>query len=114
MKAYLITINNFVHDLFTGLWISTILVICLLERQAGLAQETLAQALKEVMQSFFWLGICSLLVTMVTGVFRFLYYRSADGSGLKIPKKQLLILKHIILGSLLLGGTCLAYRFAFR
>jgi len=114
MRAYLITINNFVHDLSTGLWISTILVIFLLERKTGLAQETLAEALKEIMRFFFWLGICSLVVTVVTGVLRFLYYKSVDGSGSGAPKKQLLISKHILLGSILLGGTYLAYRFAFR
>jgi putative copper export protein len=113
MKAYLITINNFVHDLFTGLWISTIIVICLLEQKAGLAQETLAEALKEIMRSFFWLGICFLLVTMITGVCRYLYYRSADENISGTLKKRLLISKHILLGSILFGGTYLAYRFAF-
>jgi uncharacterized membrane protein len=114
MKAHLIIINNFVHDLFTGLWISIILLICLLERKVGLAQETLAEALKEIMQSFFWLGMCSLLVTVVTGIFRFLNYKSANGNNSGTRKKQLLISKHILLGGILFGGTYIAYRFAFR
>jgi putative copper export protein len=100
--------------LFTGLWISAILVICLLESKTGPAQKTLAEALREIMQSFFWLGICALLVTIVTGVFRLLHGRSIHESGPEAPKKQLLIFKHIFLGSILFAGTYLAYHFAFR
>jgi len=114
MKAWLIIINNFVHDLFTGLWISTVLVIYLLGRKTGFAQGTpLAASLQEVMKVFFWLGVFSILVIIITGIFRLREYRSKNSGASEPIKNKLLILKHILLGAIFLGGTYLAYIRAF-
>ncbi|HUV50329.1 MAG TPA: hypothetical protein VMW78_04840 [Anaerolineae bacterium] len=114
MKAWLIIINNFVHDLFTGLWISTILVIYLLGRKAGFAQGTsLATLLQDVINVFFWLGLFSILIIIITGIFRFFEYRSKNSGVLEPLKKKILIIKHILLGAIFLGGTYLAYGCAF-
>ena len=114
MKTWLIIINNFVHDLFTGLWISTVLVIYLLGRKAGFAQGTsLATSLQEVMKVFFWLGVFSILVIIITGIFRLREYRSKNSGASEPIKNKLLILKHILLGGVFLAGTYLAYIRAF-
>lgn len=114
MKAWLITINNFGHDMFTGLWISSILVIYLLDRKAGFVQGTLtATLLQEVMKVFFWLGIFSVLIIIITGIFRFVNYGSTNTDASKPAKKKILILKHIFLVAIFLGGTYLAYGWAF-
>lgn len=114
LKIWLVIINNFVHDLFTGLWISTILVIYLLGRKADFAQGTpLATSLQEVMRVFFWLGIFSILIIIVTGIFRLREYRSKNSGGSEPIKNKLLILKHILLGGVFLAGTYLAYIRAF-
>lgn len=114
MKAWLIIINNFVHDLFTGLWISSVLVIYLVGRKAGFTQGTgLAASLQEVMKVFFWLGVFSILVIIITGIFRLFEYRSKNSGVLEPLKKKILIIKHILLGAIFLGGTYLAYGCAF-
>jgi len=114
MKAWLIIINNFVHDLFTGLWISSVLVIYLLSRKAGFAQGTpLTTSLQGVMKVFFWLGLFSILVIIITGIFRLLEYKFQNRGASEPLKKKILILKHILLGAIFLGGTYLAYIRAF-
>ena len=114
MKTWLIIINNFLHDLFTGLWISTILVIYLLSRKASLAQGTdLAASLQEVMKVFFWLGICCIVIIVITGIFRFYEYRAKNSGTSESAKKKILILKHILLAVIFLVGTYLAYNYTF-
>jgi len=114
MTAWFIIINNFVHDLFTGLWISSVLVIYLLDKKAGLYQETpLAASLQEVTKVFFWLGLFSILVIIITGIFRFREYKFQNRGAAEPLKKKILILKHILLGAIFLGGTYWAYIRAF-
>jgi len=114
MKTFLIIINNFVHDLFTGLWISTILLIYLLSRKAGSAQGThLASSLQEIMRAFFWLGILCTLIIIITGIFRSIHYGFMNSGTLGPAKKKILISKHILLGLVILGGTYLAYSYTF-
>lgn len=117
MKAWLIIINNFVHDLFAGLWISTILVIYILGRKVRFAEEILLAPLKDVMRVFFWLGIFSISMIIMTGIFRFFNYRTTNpGTSEPIRKNmktKILILKHILLGLVFVGGTYIAYSNTF-
>lgn len=114
MKNWLIIINNFAHDLFTGLWVSAFLVIYLLEKKVPFLQEALADALKDIMKVFFALGISSLVIIIITGAFRSIYYRSSESGTVMAVKRKILILKHILLGTLFLLGTYLAYRYTFN
>ncbi len=114
MKNLLIVINNFVHDLFTGLWVSAFLVIYLLEKKAPFLQGAAAEALRDVMKFFFALGIFSLVVIIITGIFRSLYYRHEEDKNMAAVKKKALIFKHILLGILFLLGTYFAYRYTFN
>ena len=111
MKAFFI-INNFTHDLFTGLWTSTILVIYLLDKRANPAQTLLAAELHGVMRVFFWLGIFAIAIILSTGIIRFINYRSENEESERV-KKGILIFKHILLGAIFIGGTYLAYRWTF-
>lgn len=117
MKTWLTIINALAHDLFTGLWISSILVICLLERKVRLAQEMLVAPLKEVMGTFFCLGIFCIFMIIATGVFRFFEYQhrysSAPDPARKKIKSKILILEHILLVLVFAGGTYLAYSYTF-
>ena len=70
MKAFLI-INNFAHDLFTGMWTSSVLVIYLLREQAH-AQTQIAAELHDIVKLFFWIGIFSLAIVLGSGGIRFL------------------------------------------
>lgn len=112
MKALFI-INNFAHDLFTGLWTSTILVIYLLDKKANSLQGILlVSVLHDVMRVFFWLGIFSILAILITGIIRLINYRPENEEAERV-KKGILIFKHILLGAIFIGGTYLAYRWTF-
>jgi len=114
MKIWLIIINNFIHDLFTGFWISTILVIYLLEKKVPFVPGISAEALKDVMKVFFGLGIFSLLIIITTGIFRSINYKFTNSKTFGPVKKKILIAKHILLGLIFLGGTYLAYSYTFN
>ena len=111
MKAFLI-INNFAHDLFTGMWTSTVLVIYLLHERAK-EQTQIAAELQDIITLFFWIGIFSTAVVFLTGGIRYRYYRP-DGAGSEQVKKSLLIFKHALFIVIFSAGTFLAYRWAFH
>lgn len=111
MKAFLI-INNFAHDLFTGLWTSSVIVIYLLNKRAN-TRTHLATELHDIAKLFFWLGIFSIAIILGTGLIRYIFYRIESDGSEKI-KKSLLIFKHLLLGAVFIGGTFLAYRFTFQ
>jgi putative copper export protein len=113
LKA-LIVVNNFVHDLFTGLWASSLLVIVLLNRKAKVPDSALvADSLHAVMRIFFWIGVASIAVIVVSGSLRMLYYRSGISAEDEKIKKELLIVKHVFFTFAFIGGTYLAYVYAF-
>jgi|GEM_PF-3488573 hypothetical protein len=108
-------VNNFVHDLFTGLWTSTVLVIYLLKKKTmGPGGMLISPALCDVMRFFFWLGIVSLAVTLTTGGLRLLYYRRDNIGDGGETKKKILIVKHVLFTVVFLGGTYLAYLYTFK
>jgi hypothetical protein len=110
----LIVVNNFIHDFFTGLWASTLLVIYLLHRKIhSLAGMFDPAVLREVMRFFFWLGVASIVFILLTGGFRLLYYRTESIGGDREIKKNLLIIKHVLLVFVFIGGTYLAYLYTF-
>ncbi len=116
IRTLLFIINKFIHDLSSGIWIGTILALYLLDKKAGSSEEMLqASELHDVMRVFFWVGIFALVVIFVTGVFWFLNYGSEEYGGVsERDKKKLLIVKHVLLGIIFLGGTYLAYSYTFR
>lgn len=109
--ALLVIINDFAHDLFTGLWVSTIIVVFLLHRKMpSLARVPEAfQAIDNVMKQFFWLEVMSFSLVVATGIVRLRYYRKNEKKKLEAVKSRALIAKHIILGALFIIGTYFAY-----
>lgn len=100
MKPWLILINDFCHDLFTGLWFGSFVTLVILRGKTG--DPVLLASLT---QTFFWLCLGSLFAIIMTGVFRFFYFRHWDGKDMASVKKRLLKIKHAILGSSMLIGT---------
>lgn len=107
MKPWLILINDFAHDLFTGLWFGGFLTMLVLHRRSDDAALDATQVglLNELAGMFFWVTMLSLTGIMLSGLFRYFYYRTWDGKGMKDIKKRLLIIKHAVLGSSILIGT---------
>jgi len=100
MRPWLILINDFCHDLFTGLWFGSFLTLVILRGKLG---DPIL--LGELTDLFFWLCLGSLGAIIMTGVFRFFYYRNWDSAEMAGIKKRLLKVKHAILGSSMLLGT---------
>jgi hypothetical protein len=105
MKPWLILINDFCHDLFTGLWFGSFLTLVFL-RQKGQGLDGGQLTLMNELTGFFTVLTFAMLGAIVmTGVFRFFYYRDWDGVAMKDVKKRLLIIKHAVLGTSFLVGT---------
>lgn len=104
-------INNFAHDLFTGFWTSSILIIYLLRERAH-ATTVIAAELHVIIIWFFWLEVISLAIVLATGGFRFLYYKPVSDDSEK-TRKSLLIAKHLLFSVIFAGGAFLAYRWTF-
>ncbi|HAK59122.1 MAG TPA: hypothetical protein DCO77_01895 [Nitrospiraceae bacterium] len=114
-NKWLIILNDFSHDLFSGFWMSCILVLYVLDRKADAAGGLLlASELREVMALFFWLVISSLAVVLITGIMRSITYRRERDEDTEQVKKKMLIIKHVFLGAVFSGGTWLAYSLTFR
>ncbi|MDH4322487.1 MAG: hypothetical protein OEV73_13450 [Desulfobulbaceae bacterium] len=117
MKAWIYLINNFAHDLFTGIWFGCFVGLYTCHAQVSrLAQPSAAVTAfaVELQGRFFWLGTISLALVMVTGLVRFLYRREWDK--MEDPgklKKPILIVKHALLGTAFLAGSACAYLWTF-
>lgn len=107
MKPGLILINDFAHDLLTGLWLGGFVTLFVLRQRAGDPALDAGQVslMTELVDLFFWVTLLSLGCILLTGLFRFFCYRTWDGSGMKDIKKRLLIIKHAVLGTSFLIGT---------
>lgn len=113
IKYWLIIMNNFIHDLFTGFWVSTIIVIYLLKKQVPLIHGIPSETFRDIMKVFFVLGVFSMIVIVVTGIIRTCYYRSINDLDMENIKKKILIIKHILLGLIFIAGTYWAYSYAY-
>lgn len=115
LRPWLIILNDFCHDLFTGLWFGSFVTLAVLRHKAarpGLDPGA-AALMGELTGLFTWLTVAMLGCIVATGVFRFFYYRDWDGVHNKQVKKRLLIIKHAVLGTSFLGGTILVAVWGF-
>lgn len=114
MRPWMILLNNFCHDLFTGMWFGSFITLWVLEdKMAEIGEQ--AQWLSELSVFFFYLCIFSLVTVSLTGLFRYLYYKNWNEGKKESPqlKKQMLIVKHAVFGTSFLGGSILSYLWVF-
>lgn len=109
LRPWLILLNDFCHDLFTGLWFGSFITMAVMRHKAGQPGLDAGQQalMSELVGLFSWLTIAMLGCIIATGVFRFFYYRDWDGVHNRAVKKRLLIIKHAVLGTSFLIGTIL-------
>lgn len=110
MRPWMILLNNFCHDLFTGLWFGSFITLYVLRTKTA-DVENAGPWLAELNSFFFIFCIVSLVLVSLTGLFRYLYYRNWDESKKESPelKKQMLIVKHAIFGTSFIVGSVLGY-----
>jgi putative copper export protein len=113
-NPWLVILNDFFHDLFTGLWFGSFVTLAMLHSRAtggGLTPDQLT-LMMELVGFFKWFCLASLGLIVATGIFRFFYYRNWDGIPMKDVKKKLLIIKHAVLGTSFLAGTVMVFVWA--
>ncbi len=108
-NPYRYIVNNFFHDLASGMWAASVLVIWLLRtRLPGLPPEA-AAAIADVMHTMFWLVLGSLLVIFVTGGIRLRYWRK-QGTADELPyRRRALLVKHVLYLVIYGAGTVWAW-----
>lgn len=112
MKIWIYLINNFAHDLFTGLWFGSFIVVYVLHGK--ISQTEQPALLAELLKLFFQVGAGSLVLVVLTGIIRFAYRRDWDRlEGMKEKKRSALIIKHALLGSAFLLGSICAYQWVY-
>ena len=100
-------LNSFVHDVATGTWISTLLLLTLLHLETrGAAWAPVAPLLPGLKAEFMALTWASLVVIAITGVIRALTFRAFGWTGdIAKDRVRLLKIKHALLGTTFLAGT---------
>ncbi len=105
-QQYLQVLNNFCHDLFTGVWGATWLLLYLMAKEAPPAA---VGYWSDTLRRFFRLGPLSLVIVLVTGVLRTVWYQPRQNR----VKDRLLIIKHLLLGLVFLVGSLSQYWLAY-
>ena len=107
MKEKLTIINAFVHDVATGTWIGTLVLITILHRETRAPAWVLASPLVPALErKFLVLTWVSLGVILLTGVFRMVTWKVFGWTGdVAADRVRLLKVKHAVLGIAFAAGT---------
>lgn len=100
-KGILVVLNNFLHDIATGLWLSSFFLGFEINRRWG--GHIL---ITEIQKFLFIIWLISLLIIILTGIVRRKTYTTyLYGVEIENRRKTILIIKHILFGFLSLGGA---------
>lgn len=105
-------VNNFLHDLSSGLWAACLLVIWRLSSLALAAVGTpgaAAATLGRVADEMFLVMLASLLVIFVTGGIRLRYWRKQGTADELQYRRRALIVKHVVYLVVYGAGTVWAF-----
>jgi uncharacterized membrane protein len=107
LRDQLTILNAFVHDVATGTWISSLILLTVLHREARLPAWKPAAALVPGLASqFMLLTWASLAVILLTGVVRMVTWKVFGWTGdVSRDRVRLLKIKHALLGVAFLAGT---------
>lgn len=107
MKEKLTILNAFVHDVATGTWIGTLVLLTILHDEAQKPAWLLAGHLVPGLErKFLVLTWVSLAVIGLTGVFRLLTWKVFGWTGdVERDRIRLLKTKHALLGIVFAAGT---------
>ncbi len=108
---YIYIINDFAHDLFTGLWLSSLAAIYLIRLKTGGVGGAEWQLVSELSGDFLWMQNIALGLIILTGLGRYLHQKKGTADNHHIrhhqARRQVLIIKHIVMGILFTLGTAL-------
>lgn len=110
-QAIQITIG-FLHDFAAGGWAATVLAVYWLDRQAQALG--LADLLLGLEKQFFYAGLSSIGIILLTGAGRsFTYVNHVYGPAAESTRRRLLIIKHVALMIIFGAGTWWQYAMVF-
>lgn len=107
MREKLTILNAFVHDVATGTWIGTLVLLTILHRETRLpGWEPAAALVPGLERKFLILTWVSLAVIMATGVMRVVTWKVFGWTGdMERDRIKLLKVKHALLGIVFAAGT---------
>jgi hypothetical protein len=107
MREKLTILNAFVHDVATGTWIGTLVLLTILHRETRSAAWVLASPLLPALErKFLLLTWVSLGVIVATGVVRMVTWKVFGWTGdVERDRIKLLKVKHALLGIAFAAGT---------
>lgn len=107
MREQLTILNAFLHDVATGTWIGTLVLLTLLHRETSRAVwAPVAQYVPGLERQFLLLTWVSLGVIMATGVVRMFTWKVFGWTGdMERDRIRLLKVKHALLGVVFAAGT---------
>jgi uncharacterized membrane protein len=116
MRDRLTILNAFVHDVATGTWIGTLLLLTMLHREAQRPAWFLASPLVPGLErKFLTVTWVSLAVILATGVVRMVTWKVFGWTGdMERSRVQLLKAKHALLGVVFAAGTVYQFMLVYR
>ena len=107
MQEKLTILNALVHDVATGTWIGSLVLLSILHGQMATPEWAAAASLaRPLAAKFMWVTWVSLAVIMLTGVVRMITWKVFGWTGdVARDRIRLLKVKHAILGVVFLAGT---------
>jgi putative copper export protein len=107
MREQLTILNAFLHDVATGTWIGTLVLLTLLHRETRQASwAPVASYVPGLERQFLLLTWVSLGVIMATGVVRMFTWKVFGWTGdMERDRIRLLKVKHALLGVVFAAGT---------
>ncbi len=116
VREKLTILNAFLHDVATGTWIGTLVLLTVLHRETAQPAWLLAGPLVPALErKFLVLTWVSLVLIALTGVFRMLTWKLFGWTGdMERDRIRLLKAKHALLGIVFAAGTAWQVALAYR
>ena len=109
MNKSLTIFIGFIHDFAAGFWAATLLAVYWLHR-LQLSDPELSSPLKPLETEFFYLGLASVGMVLLTGMGRtFTYIDNFYGKDAEKIRRKMLAAKHILLFGVFGSGTYWQY-----
>jgi putative copper export protein len=116
MREKLTILNAFIHDVATGTWIGTLVLLTILHQETQRPVWILAAPLVPALEKkFLVLTWTSLAVIMLTGVVRMVTWKVFGWTGdVERDRIKLLKVKHALLGIVFAAGTAWQVAIVYR
>lgn len=116
MREKLTILNAFVHDVATGTWIASLILISILHAEASApAWQAAAALVPPLAHKFMLLTWVSLGVILLTGLVRMATFKVFGWTGdMARDRIRLLKVKHALLGAVFLAGTAWQVAVVYR